>query len=376
MRLQVFGDPQTLDRLRVEWDSLASRSGVPYCSPVWMLSWWRQVADPTAQPRFIAGFDNADRLVGLAPFFAQRNGAGLWTYRILGAPTSPRTEPLADLEYQEEFVSQVADKLATLRPFPALVRLEGIVAGSVWARGLRAGWPSAQRPVLERVRSMEAPTVTITGTYDEWFAARTRNFRQQMRRTQRQLADRGAVVERARSSDDIRRAIAELRRLHEGRWQGRGGSSVMTSSVERMLQDIANSSDGTGRHELRLWTIRVDDRIISSQLFLSLGGEVAYWLGGFDDEWGPFRPSIITILKAIEEAFYNGDRRVDLGGGSQPYKMRFADGEDVLEWWALVPPGPTAGPARATLAAAKARVALVDKLPPDVKRLLKRVVRR
>ncbi|MFN2595263.1 MAG: GNAT family N-acetyltransferase [Actinomycetota bacterium] len=374
MKLEVFGDPTTLDRIQDEWDALASERGRPYSSPVWMLSWWRQVAPSAAQPRFVAGFDERGRMCGIAPFFAQRNAAGLWTYRILGASTSPRAEPLASAEREEEFVGEVVRKLAELRPFPALIRLEGIPSGSPWPRGFRMQWPTAETPKLAQVDSMGSPTLSISGTYDEWFAARTRNFRQQMRRTQRQLAEQGAVLDRASGEDDLRNAVAALRNLHEQRWASRGGSAVMSTRVERMLLDIVNSDEGTKR--LRLWTIKVGDRIISSQAFLSSGGEVTYWLGGFDEAWRAYRPSIIAILAAIQESFARGDRRVDLGGGSQSYKLRFTDGEDTLEWWAVVPPGPTSAAARAALLAARGRGSLAGKLPPGVKRRIKQLVRR
>lgn len=375
MRFEVFGDPRTLGSIRPQWDVLASRVGSPYCSPLWMLAWWRHVAPADTRPRFVAAFEDT-RLVGLAPFVAAREGGGVWTYRLLGAPTSLRIEPLAEEGRELDFAKGVAQHLARLRPFPAMIRLEGIASSSLWPRALRDGWPGAKRPTLHRINSMTAPHVSVAGSYEDWFAARTRNFRQQMRRTQRQLAAEGGVVQRARSVDDIRRALRELRRLHDSRWGPRGGSAVMSPRVENMLLDLAQASDGTGRHNLRIWTIHVHDRVISSQLFLSSGGEVSYWLGGFDNAWGAYRPSIVTILRAIEEAFERGDRRVDLGGGSQSYKMRFADGEDVLEWWAIVPPGRTSPAARAALAVDERRKTVAAKLPPDVKRRIKRLIGR
>ncbi len=342
---------------------------------MWMLAWWRHVPLADTQPRFVAAFDD-ERLVGLAPFVAAHEGRGFWTYRLLGAPTSLRIEPLVDEGREREFAQGVAAHLARLRPFPAMIRLEGIGSDSLWPQALQEQWPGPKRPTVHRVNSMTAPHVTVSGSYEDWFAARTRNFRQQMRRTQRQLAAEGGVIRRARSVDDIGRAVRELRRLHDNRWATRGGSAVMSSRVENMLLDLAHASDGTARHNLRIWTIEVGGHVISSQLFLSSGGEVAYWLGGFDNAWGAYRPSIVTILRAIEEAFERGDRRVDLGGGSQSYKMRFADGEDVLEWWAIVPPGRTSPAARAALAVDEGRKTVAAKLPPDIKRRIKQLIGR
>jgi CelD/BcsL family acetyltransferase involved in cellulose biosynthesis len=48
---------------------------------------------------------------------------------------------------------------------------------------------------------------------------------------------------------------------------------------------------------------------------------------------------MLGILEAIEQAFADGDERLDLGPGAQPYKLRFADGDDPLTWTILMAPG-------------------------------------
>ena len=48
---------------------------------------------------------------------------------------------------------------------------------------------------------------------------------------------------------------------------------------------------------------------------------------------------MVTLLAALEDAWGRGDRRFDLGGGDQPYKYRFAEADETLEWWTLAPRG-------------------------------------
>ncbi len=64
---------------------------------------------------------------------------------------------------------------------------------------------------------------------------------------------------------------------------------------------------------------------------------MSYWLGGFDDEWAREKPALVALLAAVEDAFARGDKRVDLGGGTQGYKLRFSDGQDELQWTSLAP---------------------------------------
>jgi hypothetical protein len=64
----------------------------------------------------------------------------------------------------------------------------------------------------------------------------------------------------------------------------RGGSGVLSRRVERMLE--AASVDLVTDLRLRLWTLELSGTTISAQIFLAGGGEVSYWLGGFDEN-GP-----------------------------------------------------------------------------------------
>lgn len=375
MRLEVLVDARAADGIRSDWDELARLLSRPYCRPAWMLSWWRNVAPPGSRLRIIAGFDAGDdRLCGVAPFFAQRNKVGLWSYRLLGGSTSQRTEPLARPGCEDDFLVQVVHKLAELSPAPASILFDGIPSGSPWPRAVTTNWPGGRPATSRRVQVVRAPNLTIAGTFDDWFEKHSSNFRQQMRRSQRQLEKDGGVIARARERDELHEAVRELRRLHDQRWDPRGGSGVMSAEVERMLLDVVDADDG--REGLHIWVMRVGDRTISSQAFLRAGDETTYWLGGFDDDWARYRPSIMTILAVIEDAFSRGDRRVDLGGGSVPYKLRFADGEDLLHWWVIVTPGLTSVPVRALLTARRARRSVADRLPLDVKLKIKRILGR
>ena len=130
------------------------------------------------------------------------------------------------------------------------------------------------------------------------------------------------------------RGLAEFARLHYGRWDPRGGSGALNPGVERMLEDVAGELLDEGR--FRLFTIDIDGHTISAQLFVAAGGEVRYWLGGFDPEWANRGPGNQAIFAAIEDAIARGEQRFDLGPGAQEYKRRIADGEDVLESLTLV----------------------------------------
>src|SRR5262245_52265621 len=80
---ELITDARALRGLETEWDDLAIFSRAPYCSPVWMLAWWRTLASHGCALRVIVVRDGG-RVVGVAPFYAVRHGGGIH-YRLLAA---------------------------------------------------------------------------------------------------------------------------------------------------------------------------------------------------------------------------------------------------------------------------------------------------
>jgi CelD/BcsL family acetyltransferase involved in cellulose biosynthesis len=272
-------------------------------------------------------------------------------------------------------MTEVCRVLGAVDPPADLIILDGVSVGERWPDELRVRWPGGRRPELLRDIARPAPAVDLGArTYEDWLAAKSKNFREQMRRRRRKLDKMGAsfrLTEDARGSE---RDIESFIRLHHSRWQGRGGSGVLTNAVERMLPAVASGLLSKSR--FRLWTLEIEQRAISSHLFIAAGGEVSYWLGGFDEAWSAQQPSLQVLIAAIEDAWARGDRRVDLGGGGQAYKYRLADSVENLHWSYLVPHGSGYGRTRVELFPRLAKRALLARIPNDAKDRVKRVLGR
>jgi CelD/BcsL family acetyltransferase involved in cellulose biosynthesis len=374
LRTEVLDDPDALEPWLEAWDDLAVSTGHPFCAPAWMLAWWRHAVSEGARLRTILVLEGQD-LAGIAPMYVQRAFGGLARYRVVAASRSYRTEPLAAPGRETEVARALTAALASTEPRPDLVTMEIIGAGSPWPAALADAWPGPSRPWAHRDRADVAPALRLEGrTFDQWFAGKSRNFRQQLRRAERQLGEKGAVPRMVTDPVELAGALEAFGRLHNERWEWRGGSRVLSGGVDRMLRDAGETLVPDGR--FRLWMIEAGATPISAHLFLAAGGEVCYWLGGFDQAWAPFHPSLVTILAAIRDAFDRGDRRVDLGWGGQPYKYRFADGDDTLEWWTLVPRGRRYPSVRLRLAPRMAARSVAERLPETAKARVKALVGR
>jgi CelD/BcsL family acetyltransferase involved in cellulose biosynthesis len=197
-----------------------------------------------------------------------------------------------------------------------------------------------------------------------------------MRRLGRRLEREGGRVRMTASEDELERDVRAFLELHHGRWEDRGGSSL-AGPVEQMLVDAGRALLPSER--FRLWTIEVEGRPISAQLFLAAGSALHYFNGGFDPEWAQAKPGFQGILAAVRDALTRGERSVDFGGGDDEYKRRFATGDHPLTWTGLVPRDRRYPVSRARLASKQLDVAgrkLGRRIPAGPRRALKRALGR
>ena len=331
--VEVIEDLAAAEAVAPAWDRLAVASSLPLCAPGWMLAWWRHAAPPASALRTVVVRDGSE-LVAIAPWFVQRSDAGRVDLRFLGAELSQRVDILCRPGHEHETARALRKAIGEVEPHPDLVAFEAVSIGSLWTRRLAGG--VGGRLHLDRYRNSvyPAPTVTLTpGAPGAWLAGRSRNFRGQMGRLRRRLEKQGGAVRAIRDPVEVGGALDALLALHASRWEERGVSNLTSPGVPELLRDAATA---LGPDRLRLWAAEIDGEPISVQLFLAAGGEVKYWNGGWSEQHADVKPSMLTILAALEDSIARGDRRLDLGAGTQAYKLRFADDDDALTWGGVI----------------------------------------
>jgi CelD/BcsL family acetyltransferase involved in cellulose biosynthesis len=330
LTVEVIDDLPAARSLAPAWDALAVGQGLPLCAPGWMLAWWQHMAPPRSVLRIVAVRDG-EQLIGLAPWFAGRGPHGRVDVRFLGAEISDRVDILCAPGREQQVREELLAALARMRPRPDLIAFEAVPAASQWTRRL-----ASNNPRLSRYRNslLPAPAVTLpAGAPEAWLAGRSSNFRSQMRRMRRRLAERGGRVRQIVDPSEVGHALDALLRLHAARWEGRAPSHLTAAGVPGLLHDAAAA---LGAERLRLWGAEIKDELISVQLFHAAGGQIKYWNGGWMEEHADIKPTMLTILAALEDGIARGEHGLDLGAGTHPYKMRFADGDHPLTWGGVI----------------------------------------
>jgi CelD/BcsL family acetyltransferase involved in cellulose biosynthesis len=320
----VVDDEAGLEPILSDWDALAVAAEEPYCSPGWMLSWWRNARPEGAGLRVVA-VSEGDRLVGIAPLWAARPKRRSSTYGFLTDNLSPPVGPLSAPGREGEVAEAIAGALATVTPTPTRITLWSRSPPTGVAASFAGSWPG-HRPWIHSGPPIPVPIVSLDGRdYDAWFASRSSKFRQESRRMRRRLEDEGAefaLVERGGIDD----AVAAFERLHGDRWQSASGALV--PGLPRMLSAAADELHEEGR--LRMFTITVDGSVIAVNIIVAAGRKASGWNSGFDPEWSKFSPSMLLTLHAVADATERGEASFSLGPGEGGYKRRLADLQE--EW--------------------------------------------
>jgi CelD/BcsL family acetyltransferase involved in cellulose biosynthesis len=357
MEAELLDDPAALAELAGAWDALAVANRLPLMAPAVVEAWWRHLAPAGAELR-LAVVRDGDELAGVAPLWA--DGREL---RLAGAGVFNRLAPLAAPGREAEVATALGQGLAATGADVLL--LEGVPTDSPWPALLRDGLPGSR--TFERAL-FPAPVAHLRPTFDDWMASRSKNFRGQMRRARRDLEQAGGET-RAATPETLRADLEALWRLHDARWEGQDEDTNLAEYGPKIVDALEAAGRALPAGRFRLWMVEVGGEPAAAHLFVAAGGLVTYWNGGWDERHAKFKPALLSILAAVEEACDAGDDLFDLGAGEQAYKQRFADGDEPLAWSGLILPGPRAWLARARVGArqagAAAKRALTRTRPTD-----------
>ncbi|MEJ2862304.1 GNAT family N-acetyltransferase [Actinomycetospora flava] len=329
--VEILADPADEPGLVDEWRALAEAAGNAFVSPEWFAAYARHYGQDA--PPFVVRVRDADgALAGLLPLC--RSGR---TVRFAGANVGDRFAPVAVAGREAEVARAAAGALGR-----EAVVLHNVDAGASWVPALGEGLRG--RVAATRLRGGVMPFVPLTGhTWDSFLGARSRNFRQQVRRKERALVDGlGAKVRATSSPGEVVGDVAEFFRLHNLRWDEReGGSTITSPTVHAFHADFAAAALERGWLRMSFLEVPGDvaersstpgDRTAVAALYAwRIGGRYAYFQAGFDPEWAEKSVGLVLMAHTVREAIEEGADEYDLLLGDETYKARFATDERAVE---------------------------------------------
>ena len=299
--IESLGDARAF---RTKWAQLATASANVFSTAEWTDIWWRHFGAGMALELASARTASGDT-VAVLPLVRERRGP-IAIVRFAGHGVADELGP----------VCAPADREAGT---VALARVGGDV---LIAERLRSDWPRV--PLHGRVvHEDESPVISLAehGTWDDYLAERSSNFRQQVRRRARKL-ERGLEL-RYRLSTNPARLDADfdaLVALHRARWGD--VSSALSGAREAFHREFAALA--LERGWLRLWIGEVRGVPVAAWYGFRFAGVESYYQSGRDPDWDRHAVGAGILEHSIREAFADGMREYRLLRGDESYKRRYA----------------------------------------------------
>jgi GNAT superfamily N-acetyltransferase len=297
-----------LGRFRSRWDELVAQMAPP---PMFLRSWWLESL-ASATSCYVCVFDGDDLIGGLAVDLRRLLPWGFTLVRPLGVDqmvTAIHLDAVHVPARRAVVVTALHDWFCSLGGGLAVFR--GVRPRSA----LREALPVAPTPI----HTADAPVVRLEGDYEAFLAARSANWRSNLRRNQRRLADAGYRYRRL-AAEELPTALSALRRLHLER-------HGPTSQFGPFLEGFGRAAHtGAARGELAFHVVARDQHIAAIDAVLEVGGSADYFQGGRVTGVPQLQGTGTVLLAAIiEDAYARGFVELDLEVEADAYKLRLTD---------------------------------------------------
>ncbi len=363
-----INDPDTLANHRLLWGKLLSLTprATFFQSLDWLLDFWRHFGQGCDFRILVVSAP--DEPIGILPLYVRSQPSRLGAMRVL-------TYPLLDW----------GTFYGPIGPNPTATLIAGLGHLRRTPRDwdlLELGWVNAavDRGRTRRAMSakgfepLEGPTrqvalVNLAGTWDDYWAARTSRWRNNVRRSEKKLAEEGPVSYLryrppgvANGDGDPRWELFEAcLEIASSSWQGSSqtGNTLTHTEVLPFLRDTHEAAARAGTLDVNL--LYVGERAVAFNYAYHYQGNVFGLRTGYDPVAGGNGAGSVLQARTIADCFARGDRLYDLGAGYLPckrYWLNQMEESQTFTWFSPRAP-------RAQLLRAKARHGqLAESSPP------------
>jgi CelD/BcsL family acetyltransferase involved in cellulose biosynthesis len=304
---------QGIDEARPEWAALAAAAENPFASPEWCELWLRHIGVDVDAHLFAARRQDGTP-AAIAPLVVTR-GRHVRKARFLGFGPSNELGPLA--ADSESGTWALRESLAaTRREWD--VFLGEHLPGEGWAGRLGATF-------VER-----KPDPFVRGewsSWDDYLGTRSSNFRQELRRKERRLGERGLAFRELGEAAELDGALDVLFELHRARWGDE--ASRWFAGREAFQREFAQVA--LERGWLRVSVMELEGTPVAAYHGFRYGGAEWSYQFGRDPAVDAGSVGLIITAHAVRRSIEEGATTFRLGPGGQQYKLRFATGDDGLE---------------------------------------------
>ena len=174
---------------------------------------------------------------------------------------------------------------------------------------------------------IETARVNVSGSFDDFWAARGKNLRTNVKRQHAKLADEGvsARLDIVETPGAVPAAIAEYGRLETAGWKAGTGTAVAADNAQgRFYTSVFESfcARGTGR----IYRYLFDDKVVAMDLCIEDAGVLVILKTAYDETYKSLSPASLMRHEYFRQIFEGGSiKRVEFYGKVMEWHRRWTD---------------------------------------------------
>lgn len=163
---------------------------------------------------------------------------------------------------------------------------------------------SPQWPCMEFLDYIQTGSLTIGGTFEQYWESRTADLKRNNARRHRRIAEQGHKLELTVHSDPeaVPACIREYGRLESQGWKGQQGTAVGQDNAQgRFYQDVMTIF--CSRKEGLIFELRLDGTPIASELWIGRHGMLVNLKTTYDENLKQFSPGFLMKEALLRNVF-------------------------------------------------------------------------
>ena len=180
---------------------------------------------------------------------------------------------------------------------------------------------------------IETAHIDVVGSFDDYWQARGKNLRTNLRKQRKRLADEGVPLrlQLSREAHEMADAVADYGRLESAGWKSRDGTAVALDNEQgQFYRLMLEAHAGTGTAcVMRYW---IGDTLAAMDLCIEGGGCVVVLKTAYDEGIGNGLSPALLMREEATRAIFEAKRfeRIEFYGRVMEWHLRWSDEVRVM----------------------------------------------
>jgi CelD/BcsL family acetyltransferase involved in cellulose biosynthesis len=174
---------------------------------------------------------------------------------------------------------------------------------------------------------IQTASVAVTGSFDDYWSARGKNLRQNLRKQRRKLHDEGVrtTLEVLTSPSTVAQGLADYAALETAGWKAGGGTAIGVDNAQgRFYAEMLAAYCSAGRGKICRY--RFDDRAVVVDLCIESHDTLVVLKTTYDESIQGYSPAALMREELFQQWWQQGRlKRIEFYGPAKDWHLRWTD---------------------------------------------------